>query len=174
MSDMRLIDILVKASKMESSDVHISPGIRPRIRIDSKLIDSEFDVVTQETMNRFIKEIISVQQWEKFVKNKELDFSFGHPEVGRFRVNAYLHREQVGLALRILPFRIRSFAEIGMSFHRPLTFALATVIHCGAYRNAWTESSAISRCASPSSRARSDSLTVELIRSKSSRNFGDS
>ncbi len=114
MAHANLIDIIARAAQLGSSDVHICLGIRPRIRIDSKLVDSEFDVVTLEDIVAWSTEIIPKERYQRFLTEKELDFSFGHPEIGRFRVNAFLQRGSMGLAIRILPNKMWQFADIGL------------------------------------------------------------
>jgi twitching motility protein PilT len=114
MAESKLIDIIAHAAKLGSSDVHVCAGIRPRIRVDSRLVDTEFDLVTNETMEHWCKEIIPDHRMEVFRREKELDFSFGHPEIGRFRVNAFYQRGTIGLAIRILPNKLWTFADIGM------------------------------------------------------------
>ena len=110
----KLIDIIASAAKMGSSDVHICVGLKPRIRIDSKLVDSEFEVVTEEMVEAYLREVTTTERIDRFMKEKELDFSFGHPEIGRFRVNAFFQRNSLALAIRILPVKMWQFSDIGM------------------------------------------------------------
>lgn len=114
MSDRPLIDIIAHAAKLGSSDVHVCQGIPPRIRIDSKLVDTDFDLVTSRTMDRFVKEIVPDEKLQRFYKDFELDFSFGHPDIGRFRVNVFYQRGTIAMAIRILPEKMWNFADIGL------------------------------------------------------------
>jgi twitching motility protein PilT len=77
-------------------------------------VDSEFDVVTLEMLDVWVKEVIPPDRYEQFLKMRELDFSFGHPDIGRFRVNAYFQRGTIGLAIRILPTKMWQFSDIGL------------------------------------------------------------
>jgi twitching motility protein PilT len=63
---------------------------------------------------------------ERFRTERELDFSFGHQDIGRFRVNAFFQRSTIGLAIRIYPTRIRTLEEIGLP--EPLVAQLATAV----------------------------------------------
>ena len=114
MADVKLIDIIANAAKLGSSDVHLCAGIKPKIRIDSRLVDAEFDVVSNETLNQYLEEVIPPERFEEFKREKELDYSFGHPEIGRFRVNVYYQRGSIGMAIRILPNKMWTFADIGL------------------------------------------------------------
>jgi len=109
-----MIDVIASANKRGSSDVHVCIGLRPRIRIDSRLVDSEFDVVDQQQLDIWIKEIVPPEKFKYFLEFKELDFSFGHPDIGRFRVNCYFQRGTIGMAIRILPTKLWQFSDIGL------------------------------------------------------------
>jgi len=99
---------------MGGSDLHISAGSRPRIRVDGELAETDHEVLDAEATQKMIYGILDDAQIIEFEKNLELDFSFGISGVGRFRVNVYWQRGAVGAALRVIPFEIASFKELGL------------------------------------------------------------
>ena len=114
MAQTKLLDIITFAATKKASDVHITFNHRPRIRIDSELIETEFEIVTESLAKSFLEEVTSPEQRETFRAAKELDFSFEVKGAGFCRVNAFYQRNQVGMAVRILPSSIWSFEECGL------------------------------------------------------------
>jgi twitching motility protein PilT len=115
MANYKLMDVIKHGVEKGSSDVHIGIGIHPKIRIDSQLIDTHFDVVDEKMLEDFLIEITPAKKIEIFKKELELDFSFQDANLGAFRVNVFMQRNAIGFAIRILPTRIRTFDEIGIS-----------------------------------------------------------
>lgn len=68
----------------------------------------------REDVDAVIKQISSPHRLEAFVKDKEVDFSYGIKGVGRFRVNVYQEKNGPAVAFRVIPYIIPSFAEIGL------------------------------------------------------------
>jgi len=98
----------------KSSDLHITASSAPRIRVDGKLIPTEYDVMDEETTQKIIYTIMDSEQIAKFEQEKELDMSFGIPGVGRFRVNVFYQRGAVGTAIRTIPYEIAGFEKLGV------------------------------------------------------------
>ncbi|MBL7069110.1 MAG: PilT/PilU family type 4a pilus ATPase [Candidatus Omnitrophica bacterium] len=96
------------------SDLHITCGCPPQIRIDEKLIPTQYDKITPETAKELAHSILNKKQIELFEKNRELDMSFGIRDLSRFRVNVYQQRGSMGIALRAIPFKIMNFEECGV------------------------------------------------------------
>jgi twitching motility protein PilT len=111
---LTLTEMIRYAAQVGASDLHVSVGMRPRVRLDAQLVDSAFDVVTRDAMDAYVAEIVPKTLLKRFLEERELDFSFGHAETGRIRVNAYLQRSTPALAIRILPDRVRKLNEIGL------------------------------------------------------------
>ncbi len=97
-----------------ASDVHITTGTPPQLRVDEKLVPTEYDVITPQTAKELAYSILSKEQINAFERNKELDMSFSLQELSRFRVNVYQQRGSVGVAIRAIPFDIMSFEECGL------------------------------------------------------------
>ncbi|MFH1708312.1 MAG: type IV pilus twitching motility protein PilT [Planctomycetota bacterium] len=99
---------------MRGSDLHLTAGSRPRIRVDGDLKETDHPVLDGEMTQNMIYGILDDPQIVKFEKEMELDLSFGIAGVGRFRVNVFYQRGAVGSALRVIPFQIKTFAELSL------------------------------------------------------------
>lgn len=96
------------------SDLHITAGVPPIFRIDGKLLPSEHEILKPQITEQLAYSLMNDAQKKKFEQDKELDLSFGIPGLSRFRANAYLQRGCVALAIRTIPFDIRSFKELAL------------------------------------------------------------
>jgi len=96
------------------SDLHLSVGCPPKVRIDGKLQDTEYEPVSAETTKKLVYSVLSPDQVAKFEKDLEIDFSFGVAQLGRFRTNAFLQRGTVAAVLRVIPFETFSFDQLGL------------------------------------------------------------
>ena len=96
-----------------ASDFHIGEGISPSMRVDGDLVYLSKAPFSQEYMRRLIRESLTDDRLRVFYEEKELDYSFGVTDVGRFRVNLFFQRGAIGAAIRALPFNPMSFEEIG-------------------------------------------------------------
>jgi len=97
-----------------ASDLHVSAGSPPRIRIDGVLIPIEHEALDPEMSQKIVYSILDENQIAEFEKNLELDMSFGIAGIGRFRTNVYMQRGAVGAAIRVIPYEIASFEELGL------------------------------------------------------------
>jgi twitching motility protein PilT len=98
----------------KASDLHIGADSPPLIRIDEKLHKTDFETLNKEEARELVYSMLSSEQLKKFEENKELDFSFELPELGRFRVNIFFQRNAVGCSIRLIPFEIMTFQECGL------------------------------------------------------------
>lgn len=92
----------------------MTAGARPKVRIHGALLDTEHDVLDPETTQRLLYSILDNEQIARFEKNWELDLSFGIQGLGRFRTNVFLQRGAVGGVLRVIPYEIKDFKELGL------------------------------------------------------------
>jgi len=107
-------DLLTQMVNMGSSDLHFTVGVPPLVRLHGELKPiGEEKLTPQETM-RMSYSLMNEMQRKSFEQSKECDFSFGIANLARFRANAYLQRGCVGLALRIIPIKIKTFDELGL------------------------------------------------------------
>ncbi|MBI4600623.1 MAG: type IV pili twitching motility protein PilT, partial [Planctomycetes bacterium] len=96
------------------SDLHISAGAPPMIRINGKLVSMEQEVLDPETTKKLIYSILDNEQILRFEKDYELDMSFGISGLGRFRTNVFYQRGAVGSVLRVIPYEIKAMKDLGL------------------------------------------------------------
>ncbi len=106
-----LLNILVQRG---GSDLHISVGAPPKVRIDGKLYDTEHEILSPEVAQKLVYSVLTADQIATFEKELELDFSFGAAGLGRFRTNAFMQRGTVAAVLRIIPFETYDFEQLGL------------------------------------------------------------
>jgi twitching motility protein PilT len=98
-----------------ASDLHITAGTYPQIRVAGRLVPlNEFEVLTPQDTQRLAYSVLNESQKQRFEEQSELDLSFGIPNLARFRCNVFRQRGAVGAAIRVIPFAIRSFDELGL------------------------------------------------------------
>lgn len=97
-----------------SSDLHITAGSPPMLRIDGKLVPVKHPPLSPPETKDLCYSVLTDSQKHKFEENWELDFSFGVEGLGRFRGNIYMQRAAVSGAFRLLPFEMRSMKELGL------------------------------------------------------------
>jgi len=96
------------------SDLHISAGSPPMIRINGKLVSTEQEVLDGETTQKLVYSILDNEQILRFEKEWELDMAFGIAGLGRFRTNIFYQRGTVGGVLRAIPYEIKSMTDLGL------------------------------------------------------------
>ena len=109
-----LQELLQMAIEKQASDVHITTGSPPQLRVDGELTPYQDSVLTAADTKRLCYSILSDAQKHAFEEENELDFSFGIKGLGRFRGNLYMQRGAVAGAFRAIPFDIRSLCELGV------------------------------------------------------------
>jgi twitching motility protein PilT len=107
-----LLQILVERG---GSDLHLTSGAPPQIRIAGKLLPlTQFEVLNPQDTQRLAYSVLNEGQKQKFEEESELDLSFGIQGLARFRANVYRQRGAVGAAIRVIPYKIRSFEDLGL------------------------------------------------------------
>jgi twitching motility protein PilT len=114
MAAIQIETLLKMMVERNASDLHISVFSPPQLRIDEKLVPTEYPALSPDDSKKLAYSILKPQQIEKFEREFELDASFGIEGLGRFRVNVFLQRGYVGAAIRLLPLNIMSFSECGL------------------------------------------------------------
>lgn len=111
--ELYLKQLLEATIKNDASDLHISEGHPPVMRISRKLtfLEKEKPLTAEDTQGVSFA-LMSEEQIAKFVKNKEIDFSYNFEDRARFRVNVFYQTGTVSAALRLVPDRIRSLEEL--------------------------------------------------------------
>jgi len=111
----KLKDLLSRVIKERASDLHISVPHPPTLRITGNLIPlSKEKEITPEEAGGLARELMTELQWKKFMKNKEVDFSYGFEEKARFRVNVFYQRGNISIAMRLIPYKIKTIEELNL------------------------------------------------------------
>ncbi|MGC9120479.1 MAG: type IV pilus twitching motility protein PilT [Sulfurihydrogenibium sp.] len=110
------IDEIAKdAVERKASDIHITAGLPPCVRVDGKITPLPgYPVLTPKDSQSLIYSFMNEKQKKTFEEEKEVDFSFGIKGLGRFRVNVYYQRGTVAAALRRIPYEIKPMEELGL------------------------------------------------------------
>ncbi len=106
-----LLELMVKR---KASDLHLTVGAPPILRVDGKLTKTDFEMLTPDLTKKLAYSIMNERQRQKFEENSELDLSFGVEQLSRFRCNVFMQRGNVAVALRQIPFKVLTFAELGV------------------------------------------------------------
>ena len=107
-------EIMRTAKEAGASDVHITVGIPPKMRVNGNLITMNYPRMMPADTLSVLLEIMSDPQRERFEERGEFDMSFSIPELGRYRVNAYKQRGSVALALRLVGTKVPSPESLGV------------------------------------------------------------
>jgi len=107
--------LLETTIKRDASDLHLVVGALPTLRVDGRLKAIEgMDILTPKKIEALVFSLVTDEQKDILLNNKEVDFSFALGEIARFRVNAYYQKGYIAAALRLIPSRIRSMEELGL------------------------------------------------------------
>jgi twitching motility protein PilT len=108
-------DLLTTMIERSASDLHITTGTFPQVRVHGKLMPlSQFEQLTPQDTQRLAYSVLNEAQKQKFEEENELDLSFGLQGLARFRCNVFRQRGAVGCAIRVIPVKIRAFDELGL------------------------------------------------------------
>jgi twitching motility protein PilT len=108
-------DILLAVLDHKASDLHITAGAAPTIRVRGHLKALEdFPVLSQQDTRELIYGILNDDQRARFERDRQIDFAYSIPGAARFRVNAYQQRLAVGAAFRLIPTDIPPLASLGL------------------------------------------------------------
>ncbi|MCL7748102.1 type IV pilus twitching motility protein PilT [Halalkalibacter alkaliphilus] len=111
---MDIEKLLYFAFQNKASDLHITVGATPCLRVNGKLKKVNSDVLTPELTLAMAKQIIPEDQFLKFEENGELDFSHAIQGVCRFRVNVFRQRGSVGIVCRVVDGNVPTLGELGL------------------------------------------------------------
>jgi len=114
-SSVNLRSLLEEMIERDASDLHITAGDKPKLRIDGDIQNANVEVVLspKDTM-QLAYSILTENQKKRFETEDELDFSFGIQNLARFRGNCFKQRGCVSLVIRQIPFNVRTFEELGL------------------------------------------------------------
>jgi len=107
--------LLEEMIEKEASDLHITTGERPKLRVDGDITDSSVtEVLTPKDTLQLAYSVLTENQKKRFETEDELDFSFGIQNLARFRGNCFKQRGCVSMVIRMIPFNVRTFNELGL------------------------------------------------------------
>lgn len=107
-------ELLTVAKDKKASDIHITVGVPPKMRVNGVLIDMDFPKLMPEDTNDMINKILNTRLREILLEKGEVDFSLSVNQVGRFRVNAFRQRGTLAAAFRLVTTRIPDPEELGV------------------------------------------------------------
>jgi twitching motility protein PilT len=112
---MFLNDLLVQVLESGGSDLHLTAGARPTIRVNGHLLSlDDYPILTPPVLQKMLYAIITQKQRERFEEELELDFAYAVPGKARFRTNIYRQRDAVGGAFRLIPYEIKPLETLGI------------------------------------------------------------
>ena len=111
---MNLPDLLKATLELGGSDLHLSIGSPPQVRVDGHLRRLELQVLTPDVVKSLCYSVLTDGQKKKFEETWELDLAFGLRGVGRFRCNVFNQKGAVGAVYRLIPEKIRALEELGL------------------------------------------------------------
>jgi twitching motility protein PilT len=108
--------LLEEMIEKEASDLHITAGERPKIRVDGDISNASApDVLTPKDTLSLAYSVLTENQKKRFELEDELDFSFGIQNLARFRGNVFKQRGCVAMVIRMIPFNVKTFQDLGLS-----------------------------------------------------------
>jgi twitching motility protein PilT len=112
---LNLRSLLEEMIERDASDLHLTSGERPKLRVDGDIVDANVDVVLnpKDTL-QLAYSVLTEAQKKRFELDDELDFSFGIQNLARFRGNVFKQRGCVAMVLRMIPFSVRTFEDLGL------------------------------------------------------------
>lgn len=126
-------ELLAYAVASGASDIHLKPHQAPHIRVSGMLVPSGFETLSPETLTAIVDELVPVHLRQQFATDHEVDFSHREPEVGRFRVSAFLGEGVPALAIRHVKGEIPSVEDLNLppQLHRLAEYPSGLVVLSG-------------------------------------------
>ena len=113
-STVDINELLNYALESGASDLHLSVGSKPMVRIDGSIKPLNLDILTRDLMISILPQVMNAEQIKKFEQEKEIDFSTKLDNKGRFRVNFFNQLKGIAGVFRTIPEVIRGFEELGI------------------------------------------------------------
>ncbi len=125
--------VLGQMVSVRASDVHISPGIEPVMRVNGQIKPlTDFEKMTPQDTREIVYSVLNDAQRKRFENERQLDLSYAIPGLARFRVNVFFQRGSISAAFRLIPSEIKTLAQLGLPApveeftRRPRGFVLVT------------------------------------------------
>ncbi|MCX5786758.1 MAG: type IV pilus twitching motility protein PilT [Elusimicrobia bacterium] len=107
-------ELFIMMHEKNASDIHLTAGAPPMMRIDGELLPSPFEKLTPDLAQTLVFSLMTDAQRQRFEATNELDFAFGIKGMGRLRMNAYRQRGVIGAAIRSIPSKFKTFDELNL------------------------------------------------------------
>jgi twitching motility protein PilT len=111
---LTLPDLLKRTLELQGSDLHLTAGTPPQVRVHGKLQRLDLSDLTPADTKQLAYSVLTDAQKKRFEESMELDFSFGVRELARFRCNMFNQRGAVASVYRLIPDKVKSFGELGL------------------------------------------------------------
>jgi len=111
---MDITELLILTKERGASDLHLTVGAPPILRIHGKLTRLDFPELTPATIHEMLYDVLTDEHKARFEETHDLDMSLELTDVGRFRANVYVQRRGEAAAFRLIPTQIKSLAALGM------------------------------------------------------------
>lgn len=109
---MDITELLAFGVKNKASDLHLSAGLPPMIRVHGDIRKINLPAMLHTEVHAMVYDIMNDGQRKIYEENKEIDFSFEIPGLARFRVNAFVHQRGAGAVMRTIPSKILTLADL--------------------------------------------------------------
>ena len=114
MDKEQLINLLTSGIKRGASDVHFAVGYKPHYRIKGELMAAKHGTITPEDNVAIARTLMDDPDWDPSSLNREKDFSFSIPGIGRFRVHIFIQRGSMGIVARVIPYDVKSIDALNL------------------------------------------------------------
>ena len=112
--DLKIQQLMNELVKRNGSDLHITADSYPYFRIQGQILPANNELFTKTEFIEELNILIGEEKLEKLYTNKELDISYSHEDIARFRINLFFERGKISCVMRALNSKIPSFSEIGI------------------------------------------------------------
>jgi twitching motility protein PilT len=112
--DFDFAEVLLQVMEREASDLHLTAGSPPMIRLHGKLHALEYPKLTPQLVREIVYSILTNDQRQRLETDWQIDFAYSIPARARFRVNAYFQRASIGAAFRLIPQHMPALGSLGL------------------------------------------------------------
>jgi twitching motility protein PilT len=112
--DFDFAEVLLEVMERDASDLHLTAGSPPMIRIHGRLTPLDYAKLTPQTVREVVYSILTNEQRQRLETDWQIDFAYSVPGKGRFRVNSYFQRASIGAAFRLIPHDMPQLGSLGL------------------------------------------------------------
>lgn len=111
---MEMLDLLHRSIESSASDILLTVGVPPVLRINGQLSKMELEKLTPKDVQRLVYSVLTERQVKVLEENRELDFTYDVPGLSRFRINVHFQRNSVAATIRTIPREVPSFEKLNL------------------------------------------------------------